>query len=171
MLYWCCIATGVLALTCRCLLNSLDCLPGDARTLVGFLTYDSSLHFYNLSVSLKYTFVCSLLWETMYNDYIYMYIHVIQCIIRIYMYFHLFSSVFTGCKFPATDDGCLWCRWWVYPQLNINRDFFLSSLHFCKYDYVTMSARSIYNLIFEKVFKLIHFINGSSRTCCLHKHT
>ena len=43
--------TGVLAVACCCLLDCLGRLPGDARTLVGFLTYDSSLHFYNLSVS------------------------------------------------------------------------------------------------------------------------
>ena len=38
---------------CKCLLENLDCLPGDARTMVGILTYDSSLHFYNLNVSEK----------------------------------------------------------------------------------------------------------------------
>ncbi|CAI8053137.1 Protein transport protein Sec24B [Geodia barretti] len=42
--------SGVLALTCRCLLDCLGRVPGDARTLVGFLTVDSSLHFYNLSI-------------------------------------------------------------------------------------------------------------------------
>ena len=36
---------------CKCLLENLDRLPGDARTMVGILTYDSSLHFYNLNVS------------------------------------------------------------------------------------------------------------------------
>ena len=44
-------AAGVLAVACRCLLDCLGRLPGDARTMVGFVTYDSSLHFYNLSVS------------------------------------------------------------------------------------------------------------------------
>ena len=38
-------------MACRCLLECLDCLPGDARTMIGFLTYHSSLHFYNLNVS------------------------------------------------------------------------------------------------------------------------
>ena len=42
---------GLLGVFCKCLLESLDRLPGDARTMVGVLTYDSSLHFYNLNVS------------------------------------------------------------------------------------------------------------------------
>lgn len=45
------VQSGVLAVACRCLLDCLGRLPGDARTMVGFVTYDSSLHFYNLSVS------------------------------------------------------------------------------------------------------------------------
>jgi protein transport protein SEC24 len=44
------VQSGVLAVACRCLLDCLGRLPGDARTMVGFVTYDSSLHFYNLSV-------------------------------------------------------------------------------------------------------------------------
>lgn len=34
---------------CDILLESLNTLPGDARTQIGFLTYDSRLHFYDLS--------------------------------------------------------------------------------------------------------------------------
>jgi hypothetical protein len=43
--------SGLLGVFCKCLLESLDRLPGDARTMVGVLTYDSTLHFYNLNVS------------------------------------------------------------------------------------------------------------------------
>ena len=39
-------------MTCRLLLDHLHKLPGDGRTMVGFLTVDSSLHFYNLKVIL-----------------------------------------------------------------------------------------------------------------------
>ena len=42
---------GLLEVFCKCLLENLERLPGDARTMVGVLTYDSSLHFYNLNVS------------------------------------------------------------------------------------------------------------------------
>lgn len=31
----------------------LDRVPGDERTLVGFLTFDTTLHFYNLKPSLS----------------------------------------------------------------------------------------------------------------------
>ena len=41
---------GVLAVFCRSLLDHLDRLPGDARTMVGLLTFDSSLHFYSFPV-------------------------------------------------------------------------------------------------------------------------
>lgn len=43
------IETGYLSVFCKILLEELDNLPGDARTQVGFITFDSSIHFYNLS--------------------------------------------------------------------------------------------------------------------------
>ncbi|CAF1303782.1 unnamed protein product [Adineta ricciae] len=43
------IQTGYLQSFCDILLESLNNLPGDARTQVGFLTYDSRLHYYDLS--------------------------------------------------------------------------------------------------------------------------
>ncbi|XP_065891060.1 protein transport protein Sec24A-like [Dysidea avara] len=46
------IQTGMLGVFCSVLLENLAKLPGDARTMVGFLTYDSTLHFYNLKSSL-----------------------------------------------------------------------------------------------------------------------
>ncbi|CAB3364556.1 Hypothetical predicted protein [Cloeon dipterum] len=42
------IETGYLKLVCDILLAELDNLPGDSRTHVGFITYDSSVHFYEL---------------------------------------------------------------------------------------------------------------------------
>jgi len=44
--------SGALSVFCRTLLEHLDRLPGDARTLVGLLTFDSALHFYAFTVSL-----------------------------------------------------------------------------------------------------------------------
>ena len=41
---------GMLGVFCSVLLDNLSKLPGDARTMVGFLTYDKTLHFYNLKV-------------------------------------------------------------------------------------------------------------------------
>ncbi|CAF0997730.1 unnamed protein product [Rotaria sordida] len=43
------IQTGYLQSFCDILLESLNGLPGDARTKIGFLTYDSRIHFYDLS--------------------------------------------------------------------------------------------------------------------------
>ncbi|XP_067136282.1 protein transport protein Sec24A [Centruroides vittatus] len=43
------IETGYLSVFCKILLEELDNLPGDARTQVGFITFDSSIHFYNLT--------------------------------------------------------------------------------------------------------------------------
>lgn len=41
---------GMLGVFCSVLLDNLSKLPGDARTMVGFLTYNNTLHFYNLKV-------------------------------------------------------------------------------------------------------------------------
>ena len=43
---------GMLEVFCSVLLDNLSKLPGDARTMVGFLTYDKTLHFYNLKVTM-----------------------------------------------------------------------------------------------------------------------
>ena len=45
--------TGYLRTFCETLLENLDKIPGDARTQIGFITYNSSLHFYNLSEALS----------------------------------------------------------------------------------------------------------------------
>lgn len=46
-------ATGYLQTFCETLLENLDKIPGDSRTQIGFITYNSSLHFYNLSEQLS----------------------------------------------------------------------------------------------------------------------
>jgi len=42
------IATGYLAQACRILKENIDNMPGDSRTLIGFITFSSSIHFYSL---------------------------------------------------------------------------------------------------------------------------
>lgn len=44
---------GYLRLFCDILLEELDKLPGDGRTQIGFITYDSSVHFYSLAEGLS----------------------------------------------------------------------------------------------------------------------
>ncbi|KAJ9581283.1 hypothetical protein L9F63_023555 [Diploptera punctata] len=44
---------GYLRLLCDILLEELDKLPGDGRTQIGFITYDSCVHFYNLAEGLS----------------------------------------------------------------------------------------------------------------------
>ncbi|XP_037068145.1 LOW QUALITY PROTEIN: protein transport protein Sec24A-like [Pollicipes pollicipes] len=44
--------TGYLRVFCDTLLDELERLPGDSRTQIGFITYDESVHFYDLSEGL-----------------------------------------------------------------------------------------------------------------------
>jgi protein transport protein SEC24 len=43
------VETGYLKLVCDILLEELENLPGDSRTQIGFITYDSAIHFYELA--------------------------------------------------------------------------------------------------------------------------
>ena len=43
--------SGMIESCVRAIRDSLDELPGLPRTLVGFITFDSSVHFYNLKAS------------------------------------------------------------------------------------------------------------------------
>lgn len=45
--------TGYLTVLCQSLLENLDKLPGDSRTRIGFMTFDSTIHFYNLQEGLS----------------------------------------------------------------------------------------------------------------------
>lgn len=45
--------TGYLHVFCQSLLDNLSSLPGDTRTKVGFITFDSTIHFYNLQEGLS----------------------------------------------------------------------------------------------------------------------
>ncbi|XP_057707043.1 protein transport protein Sec24B [Corythoichthys intestinalis] len=47
------VESGYLKYFCQLLLENLDKLPGDSRTKVGFLTFDSNVHFYNLQEGLS----------------------------------------------------------------------------------------------------------------------
>ena len=45
--------SGYLKVFCDVLLEELDRIPGDSRTQIGFITYDSHVHFYNLAEGLS----------------------------------------------------------------------------------------------------------------------
>ncbi|XP_065059218.1 protein transport protein Sec24A-like [Rhopilema esculentum] len=45
------IGTGYLSHACRILKENLDNIPGDARTMIGFITFNSSIHFYSLKAA------------------------------------------------------------------------------------------------------------------------
>ncbi|XP_035211322.1 protein transport protein Sec24A-like isoform X2 [Stegodyphus dumicola] len=47
------VETGYLHAFCKILLENLGDLPGDSRTKVGFITFDGSIHFYNLGEGLN----------------------------------------------------------------------------------------------------------------------
>ncbi|KAF3694218.1 Protein transport protein Sec24B [Channa argus] len=47
------VEAGYLKYFCESLMDNLDKLPGDTRTRVGFLTFDSTIHFYNLQEGLS----------------------------------------------------------------------------------------------------------------------
>ncbi|XP_041122702.1 protein transport protein Sec24A-like isoform X2 [Polyodon spathula] len=47
------VETGYLDTVCQSLLDSLSLLPGDTRTKIGFITFDSRVHFYNLQEGLS----------------------------------------------------------------------------------------------------------------------
>lgn len=43
------VQSGYISRFARAMLDSLDSIPGDARTMLGFLAFDSKLHFFNLN--------------------------------------------------------------------------------------------------------------------------
>ncbi|XP_023975095.1 protein transport protein Sec24B isoform X4 [Physeter macrocephalus] len=47
------VEAGYLTILCHSLLENLDKLPGDSRTRIGFMTFDSTIHFYNLQEGLS----------------------------------------------------------------------------------------------------------------------
>nr|XP_048293573.1 protein transport protein Sec24A isoform X2 [Myodes glareolus] len=47
------IETGYLISVCQSLLDNLDLLPGNTRTKIGFITFDSTIHFYSLQEGLS----------------------------------------------------------------------------------------------------------------------
>ncbi|KAM9332245.1 protein transport protein Sec24A isoform 2-T2 [Pholidichthys leucotaenia] len=47
------VETGYLKEFCQSLLDNMNSLPGDSRTKVGFITFDSTIHFYNLQEGLS----------------------------------------------------------------------------------------------------------------------
>nr|XP_033500810.1 protein transport protein Sec24A isoform X3 [Epinephelus lanceolatus] len=47
------VETGYLNVFCQSLLDNINSLPGDSRTKIGFITFDSTIHFYNLQEGLS----------------------------------------------------------------------------------------------------------------------
>ncbi|XP_029546428.1 protein transport protein Sec24A isoform X2 [Salmo trutta] len=47
------VETGYLDIVCQSLLENINALPGDSRTKIGFITFDSTIHFYNLQEGLS----------------------------------------------------------------------------------------------------------------------
>nr|XP_003464561.3 protein transport protein Sec24A [Cavia porcellus] len=47
------VETGYLNSVCQSLLDNLDLLPGNTRTKIGFVTFDSTIHFYSLQEGLS----------------------------------------------------------------------------------------------------------------------
>lgn len=47
------VETGYLNTLCQSLLDNLNSLPGDSRTKIGFITFDSTIHFYSLQDGLS----------------------------------------------------------------------------------------------------------------------
>uniref|UniRef100_A0A8C5QJD4 SEC24 homolog A, COPII coat complex component n=1 Tax=Leptobrachium leishanense TaxID=445787 RepID=A0A8C5QJD4_9ANUR len=47
------VETGYLDTVCQTLLDNLDWLPGNTRTKIGFITFDSTIHFYSLQEGLS----------------------------------------------------------------------------------------------------------------------
>ncbi|XP_023370484.1 protein transport protein Sec24A [Otolemur garnettii] len=47
------VETGYLNSVCQSLLENLDLLPGNTRTKIGFITFDSTIHFYSLQEGLS----------------------------------------------------------------------------------------------------------------------
>ncbi|XP_029439720.1 protein transport protein Sec24A isoform X2 [Rhinatrema bivittatum] len=47
------VETGYLNTVCKTLLDNLDSLPGNTRTKIGFITFDSTIHFYSLQEGLS----------------------------------------------------------------------------------------------------------------------
>uniref|UniRef100_A0A4W3GBR7 SEC24 homolog B, COPII coat complex component n=1 Tax=Callorhinchus milii TaxID=7868 RepID=A0A4W3GBR7_CALMI len=47
------VESGYLNIFCQSLLENLDKLPGDSRTRIGFITFDSRVHFFNLQEGLS----------------------------------------------------------------------------------------------------------------------
>ncbi|KAJ7997145.1 hypothetical protein DPEC_G00225920 [Dallia pectoralis] len=47
------VETGYVDVVCQSLLENINSLPGDSRTKIGFITFDSTIHFYNLQEGLS----------------------------------------------------------------------------------------------------------------------
>ncbi|XP_063059976.1 protein transport protein Sec24A [Engraulis encrasicolus] len=47
------VQTGYIDVVCQSLLENLNALPGDTRTKIGFITFDTTIHFYNLQEGLS----------------------------------------------------------------------------------------------------------------------
>ncbi|OON22561.1 Sec23/Sec24 trunk domain protein, partial [Opisthorchis viverrini] len=63
------IATGYLRFTCERIVNALNKVPGDCRRQIGFITFDSAIHFYKLCGDSMKLLICPDLEEPFLPDY------------------------------------------------------------------------------------------------------
>ena len=89
--------------------SCLDELPGSSRTQIGFITFDSTLHFYNMKA-------CDSLYSSIYDKYS----SSLPCTVlgnicfnkTDYLLIEVCLSV-TGIFDTASNDGCWRPRWYI----------------------------------------------------------
>lgn len=82
---------GYLSVFCQTLLDELDRIPGDARTQIGFITFDSSLHFYNLSDS--YAQAQMMVVSDVDGEYLPTFLYVLIYVVNCDIYINLLMTI------------------------------------------------------------------------------
>ena len=139
------VQSGVLAVLSDAILSSLDSLAGDKRTLIGFITFDSTVHFYTLKggagggegggsgVSM---WVCSDLDEVFLPQPADLLVNLDECRPQVESFLHSLPSMFTAtrdvesafgaalegaCQVMSRIGGRLLCFLSSLPSLGVGR--------------------------------------------------